>query len=664
MLYYVLDSNYSFASQVTQPNCIYEIRDPFDLNSGSAVLGANCVLRFVGGSLANGTLVGAETAVDAITNYEIFNGITLTGTWRGDVNDLFFHYDSSEHPTPPVRQDFSPILRNLLLFEKIDLFRKEYFLNWGRINTNSSNSIELNGHGATWYITGNKGTKNYTQWGANYDEYFLVNFGDNRRIIQVTDLTIVDNPAIALNPEIYGEPNLYTDQTNYSIFQGVGSLKTVFSNVNYDGGGRLHSEYATEIKADKLIYKNCDMHTNGFALEIMCVEHTENDRVTEGHLHEVIIDHCTIHNHYSIFVGPLSFVGKGGIDKLMITHTKICGYPGNLEVFGVDEVSIDDSTLVNQGLCSEFNYERPILFKCSNSRLYLTHDFNGAKTFAAMGKNLYLLNNYFYISSRIDFDNIERLYCFNNNLVAPTSHNNYTFVVNSVKIGYYGNNTVSTPRIYSEAVSIRLDTPYVLAQFSSPFQFAFNDHVEESIYCYTFNSTKGLTEMSSFPSITTDADGYAKTNGETIGLPAATPVNETVSFTLIGRSFSYSGVHDLASISVGNNVIKVEQSYGWVYYVTVNNSLVGAVSGTNYDSLNKEVRLDITLTQINGSFEVFIFVNKELKAKYQGTALNVFSPGILTVTPNSSTGLRMVRLVPGGFIGDEPQTLITPMIDE
>ena len=170
--------------------------------------------------------------------------------------------------------------------------------------------------------------------------------------------------------------------------------------------------------------------------------------------------------------------------------------------------------------------------------------------------------------------------------------------------------------------------------------------------------------MSAFPSITTDADGYARTNGETVILSAATPVNETVSLTLIGRSFSFSGVHDLASITVGDCGIKVEQSYGWVYFITVNNSLLCPVSGAAYDSANHDVRLDITLTQINNSFEVFIFVNKELKAKYKGTALDEFSPGSLMVSPNSSTGLKMVRFVSGGYIVDEPQTLVTPLIDE
>ena len=111
MLYLVLDSNYSFASQVTSANCVYEIRNSFDLNSGEVVLEDNCVLRFVGGSLANGSLVGAETAIDSIANYELFSRITLKGSWQGDINDLYFHYDSSEQPTSPVRQDFSPILR-------------------------------------------------------------------------------------------------------------------------------------------------------------------------------------------------------------------------------------------------------------------------------------------------------------------------------------------------------------------------------------------------------------------------------------------------------------------------------------------------------------------------------------------------------------------------
>lgn len=678
--YCIVDTITPLNTQLAQPNTIYEIQYDFDLHDGTIQIGANSVLRFLGGSFSNGNIQGTETSVDAIRNYEVFNGVILTGTWVGEINDLLFHYDPSYlipvnpaeegippgQPTPSAREDFTPILRNLLQFEKIDLFRNEYFLNWNRVYSASDSSIRpvyIYGHGATWYIRWYKGAKVNTQYGPQaYSTGSIVYFFHKKSAFHVEDLNIVDNKETSPYPG-YGEENVESVHTIYSIFEGLAHY-TSFENVNYDGGGKFLSSYNYEIKADKLVFKDCNLHTNGFSIEIMCRDRTADFGPEYiGSLHEARIDGCIIHNHYSQYVGPLSFVGEGGIDSLVITNTKICGYRGNLEVMGVNVVFIDNSVLVNQGLSSESSNGRPRLYKCSNSCLYLTVDFHGMGAFNATGKSLYLINNYIYLTSRLEFNDIDRLYCYGNNIVVPSAETNYVFVVGSVKIGYYAGNHVAAPHLHNGQVSVRLDTPYVLAQYS-PFEIAYNDHSEKNGFCYTFNPWVGLTAMSSFQTISTDANGYARTNGESLVLNAISPVYDTFSFSLIGRSFSFSGIHDVASITIGTYTLKVEQNYGWIYYITVNNSLLCPISGQDNNAENQDVRLDITCSQINGSFEVFVFVNNELKARYCGAPLNNFIPGGLTITPNSSTGIQAVRLVPGGNIVDEPQTLITTIIDE
>ena len=71
MGYVILRKNKTFAEQVTQQNTIYEIRYHFDLDDVSVQIPANCVLRFVGGSLGNGTIVGNGTIIWA-GSYQIF----------------------------------------------------------------------------------------------------------------------------------------------------------------------------------------------------------------------------------------------------------------------------------------------------------------------------------------------------------------------------------------------------------------------------------------------------------------------------------------------------------------------------------------------------------------------------------------------------------------
>ena len=80
MGYIILRKEKTFAEQLTQTNTIYEIRYDFDLNGGEVTIPGGCVLDFQGGSLSNGSIVGANTTLksEPIT---IFNNCNLSGNW-------------------------------------------------------------------------------------------------------------------------------------------------------------------------------------------------------------------------------------------------------------------------------------------------------------------------------------------------------------------------------------------------------------------------------------------------------------------------------------------------------------------------------------------------------------------------------------------------------
>lgn len=82
MGYKILRKGSTFASQVTSTNTIYEIRYDYDLNGQTVTLPANCVLKFNGGKLSNGIVVGDSTDLKADI-VEIFTDtLTLSGTWK------------------------------------------------------------------------------------------------------------------------------------------------------------------------------------------------------------------------------------------------------------------------------------------------------------------------------------------------------------------------------------------------------------------------------------------------------------------------------------------------------------------------------------------------------------------------------------------------------
>lgn len=660
-------------------NSVYEIRDIIDLNGQSMNLASYSVLRIIGGRISNGTICGDHTFLEVISDQPVFSNITLTGIWKGRCDADYFEYNNQY--VASGCQDFLPIFKNLLRFETIHLSRKEYFLQWDSFYVSGNHSIDIYGHGATFYISSNKGAIIQTNpWGASYEKYFLLDFSEHpREQFIIRDLIIEDNASTSKyhkqddqddpdNQEEpyqdqYGEEKVYSIHTVYSLFVGLATQLTQFINVKYDGGGQFHKSYNHTIKSDRLFFSNCDLHSNGFVVEIQCERQTELGSDHYGSLNCVMFDNCIIHNHFSRFVGPLSLGGEIGQKQLIISNSKFCGYRGNLEVFGSEKIRIYNTVFVNVCLCSEHSFDRPNIILCSNSHFFLTDSFNNESAYKIQGTWVYLENNHFYISEYLLFANIDRLFFYNNSIVCPKP-NDYIFVTDqSVRIGYYANNCVSSPRVYDKRIRLRLDKSFVTAQ-SEPFRIAFRNDSEENLYCYTFSAHSGFISVDQLPGISVNSDGYAVTQGETATLTPISPVNSTITISLVGRLFSDNDTHPILSLPISNRTISILQNYGSMYSVFVDNNEIARVMGQDYNGEQHDVRLDVTITQINGHFELFVFVNQELFAKFQENALDSFSPGTLTFSPNSSTGIKQLRYVAGGNIVDDYQTLLTDVFNE
>lgn len=89
MGYLVLDKEATFASQVTTANTIYEIRYDYDLNGQTVTLPANCVLKFNGGRLTNGTIngdVNVEGEYLSTLNAQVFVGGINFNLYQNDAS--------------------------------------------------------------------------------------------------------------------------------------------------------------------------------------------------------------------------------------------------------------------------------------------------------------------------------------------------------------------------------------------------------------------------------------------------------------------------------------------------------------------------------------------------------------------------------------------------
>ncbi len=649
--------------------------DPITIFIASGV-----TIRFEGGLIKNGTLfgnqVGIPTSLEVVGPNYVFENVILDGWWQGRCSDLYFKYEAFRQ-NPAGHDSFYPIMLNLLAFEYVELHRPCYFFDWPNSQTyrtinEGDHPFHLDGHNATLYIAKDKGDAFNYAWGWMRVCPCLIELGYLRREVTIKNLNIIDNNDISPYPD-YGEENCDqpeeyingqivpgTEQINYFIFSGL-ATRTTFTNIRYDGGGCFHSVSNSYRSLESLKYSDCDLFSKGFVLE---VANSIPDGRSPGKLDRIIIDHCTLHSHANKYAGSLSFVGNGGVEQMLIRNSKICGYRGNLEFFGIKTLLVDNCVLVNQGPSSEFTNGMPILVKYTNCHFFFTEDYVD-HAYVAKGKNLYFSNNIIQISHRLVFSNAVRLFLLNNTIIVPSSNLDFIFVVNdSVRIGYYHNNSVSCPNMYENHVSLRLDYPYVLAMYS-PFQVAFCP--ERKLFCDTFNPWNSFQEMSDQSGITTDADGYAKTTNESAVFLSPAPINNTVSVTLIGKMFSADGCHPIASFDIGSiapnsgssqSEISIEQSDGWIYLVYVNHTPLAYVSVNDFNGFQEDVRLDITATAVNGVFELFVFVNNQLFAKDRLADSTGISPGSLTITPNPSTGIRRFRYVSGGFIVDEPEEFI------
>lgn len=84
MGYKVLTADTSLLEQITEANTIYEIRTDFDLKEGTLEVPENCILKFEGGKIKNGTITGNKTKIDA-SIVQIFESIKFSGNFINDA---------------------------------------------------------------------------------------------------------------------------------------------------------------------------------------------------------------------------------------------------------------------------------------------------------------------------------------------------------------------------------------------------------------------------------------------------------------------------------------------------------------------------------------------------------------------------------------------------
>jgi hypothetical protein len=87
-----VDKNILTQAYLSEANFIYIIQYDFDLNGATINLPANSILKFEGGSIKNGNLVGNNTTIDAAPDAKIFNlNVALSGTFTNTESTPYWY---------------------------------------------------------------------------------------------------------------------------------------------------------------------------------------------------------------------------------------------------------------------------------------------------------------------------------------------------------------------------------------------------------------------------------------------------------------------------------------------------------------------------------------------------------------------------------------------
>lgn len=75
-------ANVLVQSDMTSTDTIYIIKSNLDLNGETLTIPSGCTLKFDGGSISNGIIIGNKTKIDAKKGDNIFSNVRIWGTWN------------------------------------------------------------------------------------------------------------------------------------------------------------------------------------------------------------------------------------------------------------------------------------------------------------------------------------------------------------------------------------------------------------------------------------------------------------------------------------------------------------------------------------------------------------------------------------------------------
>ena len=246
---------------INEPNTIYEIRYDFDLNNQTINIPSNCILKFEGGQISNGTINGDNTTI--IESFYCFNNIQFIGTILGDITILAFGAIKSKNISDIAYTNINRIQQAVDSGLSRIIVPNGMFIITGTINI--SKAITFCGLGEYSIIQ--------MPYGTDYEAIKVIKNSDNiNNYIYIENLNITGRDSDPNhNRAIYIEDLQSHAETGINVF-----LRNLYIN-NFRGGGiyvkrgvgcslkniklyNIKGDYGIYLKGTDHLVESCDLY--------------------------------------------------------------------------------------------------------------------------------------------------------------------------------------------------------------------------------------------------------------------------------------------------------------------------------------------------------------------------------------------------------------------
>lgn len=322
---------------------VIEIRNEIDLKGKTLLIPDDCILRFYGGKITNGKVIGSKTKIERKRKTAIFRNVSIEGTWNiSTISSSFF--EGKENVLQQVFALSDSLIYNKIIIEKGNYIVSRTDSNEGILNLKSNSDVEIKG---VISVEPN-----------NYSQYYILNLKDVENVLVFGGSIIGDREEHIGSSGEWGHGIFIWGNSENIRIEGVD-----ISNCWGDGVAIGRSVPVKNVELYKLRIENC--RRNGISVIACegcsikkCTIKNINGTAPEyavdiepnksGPVSDVDIEQIKIRSKSGILLPIVSLTDSHYIRRIRIINCDIKTKARCICVDGAEDVLIEKNRLINE----------------------------------------------------------------------------------------------------------------------------------------------------------------------------------------------------------------------------------------------------------------------------------------------------------------------------